>query len=74
MGRCKNIIPKSWLLRFDAAVPILHGIVRAMAHWKALDQSFAMSRRSLESVQGWLRGSQNGSMQKHHTKILASTI
>jgi hypothetical protein len=64
----------SWLLRFDAAALILIGIVRTMAHWKALDQSFLLSRRSLESEQGWLRGCQNGLMQKHQSKILASTI
>ena len=57
------IAPKTWklnslLLRFDAAAPILHGIVRTMAHWKALDQSFLLSRRSCDSEQGWLRGSQ----------------
>jgi hypothetical protein len=74
MGRCKNINPKSWLLRFDAAAPILHGIVQTTAHWKALDQSFLLSRRSLESVQGWLRGSQAWIINTQHTKILASTI
>jgi hypothetical protein len=45
-----------------------------MAHWKALDQSFLLSRRLLESEQGWLRGCQNGLMQKHQSKIVASTI
>jgi hypothetical protein len=46
-----HINPKSWLLRFDATAPILIGIVRTTAHWKALDQSFLLSRRSLESVE-----------------------
>ena len=70
----QNLKVNSWLLRFDAAAPILHGIEQTTAHWKALDQSFLLSRCSLESVQGWLRGSQNGLRQNHQSKILASTI
>jgi hypothetical protein len=64
----------SWQLRFDAAPPILHGIAQTTAHWKALNQSFLLSRRAQESVQDWLRGCQNASRQKHQAKILASTI
>ncbi len=65
----------SWQLRFDAAAPILHGIAQTTAHyWKALNQSFLLSRRAQESVQGWLRGCQNVLTQKHQSKILASTI
>ena len=48
----------SWQLRFDAAPPILHGIAQTTAHWKALNQSFLLSRRAQESVQDWLHGCQ----------------
>ena len=58
MGRSKTHTPKSWFLRFDAAPPILLGILQTRAHWKALDESFLLSRRSLDSKQGWLCGSQ----------------
>ena len=69
-----HITPKSWLLLFDAAAQILHGITSMTAHWKALDESFLLSRREQKSVQGWLCGSQNVSKQNTLTKILVSTI
>ncbi len=76
MGRSKTHSPKSWLLLFDAVAvqPILLRILQTTTHWKALDESFLLSRRSLDSMEGWLCGSQNGSKQNKLTKILVSAI
>ena len=54
MCRHNNTKPKSWLLRFDAAAPILQGIAPTTAHLKAPDESFLLSSREQKSMQGWL--------------------